>query len=135
MQGRNLWLAPQFTRAIRKTASAMLSAAARLISAYEWPRSSRAPFAKPHLRCFPLLRSWFLHMAGPAVHERHSQNRICDALRCVAAHFCSLDGAPFEYFCSQIFVQAWITGIQFTRAIRKTASAMLSAALQLIFAH
>ncbi|WNV57064.1 hypothetical protein RJD28_12285 [Oscillospiraceae bacterium NTUH-002-81] len=56
-------------------------------------------------------------MAGPAVHERHSQNRICDAFRRCAAGFCT-----------------WLAP-QFTRAIRKTASAMLSAAAQLIFAH
>ena len=40
---------------------------------------SLAPFAKAHLRCFPLLRS----------------------------SFCSWSGAPFVAFCKQIFIQAW----------------------------
>ena len=72
-----------------------------------WPRSSPAPFAKPHLRCSPLLRSWFLHMKRRSL-QRFSQTNF----------YASVDVAP-----------------QFTSAIRKTASAMLSAAAQLVFAH
>ena len=40
------------------------------------------------------------------VHSRHSQNRHFVALRCFAAHFCSLIGAPFVHSCRQIFMRA-----------------------------
>ena len=39
------------------------------------------------------------------VHTRHSQNRHFVALRCYAAHFCSLIGAPFVHSCRQIFMR------------------------------
>ena len=41
------------------------------------------------------------------VHPRHSQKRIFDAFRCFAAHFCSLNGAPFIAFWTQILMRAW----------------------------
>ena len=43
-----------------------------------------------------------IHPCTVKVHPRHSQNRIFDAFRCFAAHFCSWNGAPFVHFWKQI---------------------------------
>ncbi len=99
-----------FTRAIRKTASSTLSAALQLFLLIKW-RSLRT-----------LLRSDF---RASTESERRRVRVNCNLKK--------QEQPQDAWICCTL--RLFYKSLPFTRAIRKTASSMLSAASQLIFAH